>query len=270
MRMRAKPRRDVARGASSLVGTSFIVGLFAAGAPGSGPRTVDIDPTPSISIRSTLPSLLRRAGRCPEPRVGLRVLTVSSVSVAPLSGAVGRAQPQDMLAFATKVQSASGHPMNSPSRPWPRRPSGVVLLVMPVGRAGAWLRAWDHQGRRPHARPRSSARVSRADPCRRSLAGAAQARTKARASKLPWRKKPARAIVLTLNPADPTGLGPVPASGLATLGPRGKGSRKDLWRPQLPVAGSSPCNDAVFGATLRSQSGRGLGIWRCRCAGRIP
>ena len=73
---------------SMKVGMQGRVILGPEGAPGSGPRTVDIDPTPSISIRSTLPSLLRRAGRCPEPPAGLRVVTVSSVSVAPLSGAV--------------------------------------------------------------------------------------------------------------------------------------------------------------------------------------
>ena len=67
------------------------------------------------------------------------------------------------------------------------------------------------QGRRPHARSRSSARARRADP--RSLAGAAHVETRARAGKLPWPKKPPRTNLLTLRRANLEARGQASAPG---------------------------------------------------------
>ena len=79
------------------------------------------------------------------------------------------------------------------------------------------------QGRRPHARSRSSARARCADP--RSRAGAAHAETRARAGKLPWPKKPARTNLLTLRPGDK----PRPRAGFRTG--HSRAARKGPPRP---------------------------------------
>jgi hypothetical protein len=135
-----------------------------------------------------------------------------------------------------KVQPASGHPISSASRrPWPH--GGVAPVVMPVGKDGACLQ---HGPIRAVVRMRVRARARRADP--RSLAGAARAETRARASKLPWPKKPARANLLTLRPGDK----PRPPAGFRTG--HSRAARKG---PPRPVAASPTSPHHMIAARRR-------------------
>jgi hypothetical protein len=122
MRMRAKPLREVTRAVSSLVGTSFMVGLFATGASASRPGGVDIDPTSGVSIRSTSSSSLRPGRGPPRPPVASGPSRRRPSASLRSGGPCGAFAPQDMLAFAMKVQPSLGG-RHKPDEP-PRRRLG--------------------------------------------------------------------------------------------------------------------------------------------------